>query len=225
MADEAKAPTAADAATPPAEKCTRIWRQKKSTQLFERVKQYCESHSKLLETLQVEDFKAIAKEFGQTPLSCLKKTKEILMCGTVKAGVWCAAEDELLFSCIQDGLDWKEVASRLNSIIYSGVKVRTSKHCKERWGNHLDPSIDRGPWNSQEDLAVFEGFKRHRTAWSQIASELGNRTGTAVKNRFYSLIRKEQQLYGESDVDEHVDRVIMRLCTKYCSFEFNVDYL
>ena len=78
MADEAKAPTPADAATPPAEKCTRIWRQKKSTQLFERVKQYCESHSKLLETLQVEDFKAIAKEFGQTPLSCLKKTKEIL---------------------------------------------------------------------------------------------------------------------------------------------------
>lgn len=42
---------------------------------------------------------------------------------------------------------WSVVASRLPG--------RIGKQCRERWFNHLDPSIKKGEWSPEEDRIVF----------------------------------------------------------------------
>lgn len=44
-------------------------------------------------------------------------------------------------------MKWSVVASRLPG--------RIGKQCRERWFNHLDPSIKKGEWSPEEDRIVF----------------------------------------------------------------------
>ena len=32
------------------------------------------------------------------------------------------------------------------SVIAEGVPSRSGKQCRERWHNHLDPDVKKGPW-------------------------------------------------------------------------------
>jgi len=43
--------------------------------------------------------------------------------------------------------NWGEVASI--------IEGRTAKQCRERWKNHLDPSINKGPWTEDEDKQLM----------------------------------------------------------------------
>ena len=37
---------------------------------------------------------------------------------------------------------------------------RTGKQCRERWHNHLSPSVDKNEWREEEDRAIAEGVAR-----------------------------------------------------------------
>lgn len=37
---------------------------------------------------------------------------------------------------------WSKIAKELN-LKRSGTSIRLGKHCRERWNNHLDPSISK----------------------------------------------------------------------------------
>jgi hypothetical protein len=37
---------------------------------------------------------------------------------------------------------------------------RIGKQCRERWFNHLDPSIKKGDWATDEDIIIYEA-QRH----------------------------------------------------------------
>lgn len=36
-----------------------------------------------------------------------------------------------------------------------GIKGRLGKQCRERWFNHLDPSVKKTEWTSHEDEILF----------------------------------------------------------------------
>ena len=37
---------------------------------------------------------------------------------------------------------------------------RTGKQCRERWHNHLSPSVDKNEWTEEEDRVIAEGVAR-----------------------------------------------------------------
>jgi len=58
---------------------------------------------------------------------------------------WTQDEDRLLTSIILEKgpKKWKEIAFELNKKMEPQKTFRQGKQCRERWINHLDPSINR----------------------------------------------------------------------------------
>lgn len=70
---------------------------------------------------------------------------------------------------------------------------RTGKQCRERWLNHLDPSIKKEPWTEEEDqlllevcgsqhfVSLFTNFCSRDRSRLQIHAELGNKWSKIAK--------------------------------------------
>ena len=124
------------------------------------------------------------------------------MAGSLKAGAWSSAEDEVLIGLMQERTPkWGIVAKAVNQAVHGGLAIRTGKKCKERWINHLNPAINRGPWTPQEDLAILLGHEKHKNRWSLISKEVGNRTEGAIKNRVKSLLMPSPPARGRAPAE------------------------
>ncbi|KAI9919043.1 hypothetical protein PsorP6_012227 [Peronosclerospora sorghi] len=140
------------------------------------------------------NWKSIAEEVpGRNHTQCLQRWTKVLAPGLVK-GHWRPDEDELLKELVAEGRkNWGQVATR--------IPGRTSKQCRERWYNHLDPSIIRGEYTHEEDQIILDAQARLGNRWSAIAAMLPGRTEDAVKIRWKSLcrVRKGQGRRGQTD--------------------------
>lgn len=136
---------------------------------------------------------------GRTSIQCLHRWTKILKPGLVK-GPWTAEEDQKLITWVQtEGpTKWAQCANFING--------RSGKQCRERWFNNLNPNVKKGNWAKEEDELIFELYKRYGSSWSKIAKYIPGRTENAIKNRFYSTLRKlasdKRKLKDESR-DDH----------------------
>lgn len=141
----------------------------------EALRQAVESHRE-------KNWKAIAAEVpGRNHTQCLQRWTKVLAPGLVK-GHWSPQEDDLLRRLVaSEQKNWGEVAAK--------IPGRTSKQCRERWHNHLDPNIVRGAYTPEEDRIILEAQARLGNRWSVIAAMLPGRTEDAVKIRWKSHCR------------------------------------
>lgn len=110
----------------------------------------------------------------------------------VKRCTWTKEEDQLLLDMVQrgDSVDWNRVANALTPLRPQNNPPKTSKQCRERWHNRLNPTIKQSPWTDEEVDLFFKLYQCHGPKWSKLACEIPGRTDNTIKNFFYCRLRK-----------------------------------
>jgi hypothetical protein len=159
-----------------------------ATKPTKEIKRWSKEQDSLL-TAAVKEFgeknwKAIADRVPQrTDSQCLHRwTKVLNPC--IKKGLWQPDEDILLTKLVTESgpRGWTKIAAKLPG--------RIGKQCRERWHNHLDPSIDRSPFSAEEDSKIIGLVKQFGPKWAKISKELPGRTDNGIKNRWNATLKR-----------------------------------
>lgn len=138
---------------------------------------------------------------GRNSIQCLHRWTKILKPGLVK-GPWTPDEDQKLIIWVntEGPTKWAQCSAF--------IQGRSGKQCRERWFNNLDPGLKKGGWTEEEDEMIFEYYQQYGSSWSKIAKLMPGRTENAIKNRFYSTLRKlaadKKKMMVDNGLDDDV---------------------
>lgn len=104
-----------------------------------------------------KNWKKIAEFFtDRTDVQCLHRWQKVLNPDLVK-GAWTKEEDDRIMELVN------KYGAKKWSVIAQNLPGRIGKQCRERWHNHLNPSIKREAWTQQEDLALIRAINYMET--------------------------------------------------------------
>jgi len=124
-------------------------------------------------------------------------------------GPWTKEEDENLRTLV---LEQQQVSDAIKwSVVALQLRGRSSKQCRERWANHVNPPIpaaelNRGPWSKDED-ALLKSLVDHQQKisdtikWSVVAIQLRNRNSKQCRERWLNHLNPRVRK-GEWSVEE-----------------------
>lgn len=110
----------------------------------------------------------------------------------LKRAGWTAEEDEALGRLVE------RYGQRSWALIAKELPGRIGKQCRERYHSHLNPEVRKGEWTDEEDELIFKLREKFGNQWAMIARHVPGRTDNAVKNRWYSTMRRQERQQAAS---------------------------
>ncbi|KAH0795797.1 Myb-like DNA-binding domain containing protein [Histomonas meleagridis] len=120
---------------------------------------------------------------GKTAQQIAGRWEKVLNPKLVK-GSWTYEEDQIIrnFVQINGAKDWYKLAKLLPG--------RIGKQCRERWTNHLSPTVTKKSWTLEEDQRLIQLHKEFGNQWTLISKYFEGRTDNCVKNRWNSSLKR-----------------------------------
>ncbi|XP_044463925.1 transcription factor MYB3R-1 [Mangifera indica] len=151
---------------------------------------------KAVQRFKGKNWKKIAECFKErTDVQCLHRWQKVLNPELVK-GPWSKEEDEIIIELVNKfgPKKWSTIAQHLPG--------RIGKQCRERWHNHLNPSINKEAWTQEEELALIRAHQIYGNKWAELTKFLPGRTDNAIKNHWNSSVKKKLESYLASGLLE-----------------------
>ncbi|XP_027333780.1 transcription factor MYB3R-1-like isoform X2 [Abrus precatorius] len=144
---------------------------------------------KAVQRFKGKNWKKIAECFkDRTDVQCLHRWQKVLNPELVK-GPWSKEEDEVIIELVNKfgPKKWSSIAQHLPG--------RIGKQCRERWHNHLNPTINKEAWTQEEELALIRAHQIFGNKWAELSKVLPGRTDNAIKNHWNSSVKKKLDSY------------------------------
>ncbi|CAM9335348.1 unnamed protein product [Chrysoparadoxa australica] len=119
----------------------------------------------------------------QTLASMVKAKPVAERTDKIIGGSWTQEEDERL-------LELMKVHGKRWAVLAQHMPGRIAKRIRERYVNHLDPNVRKGPWTIAEEERLLMVKAKLGSRWSEIAKEMGGRSQNDVKNHWHLLARR-----------------------------------
>jgi len=101
---------------------------------------------------------------------------------------WTAAESKTLSLLVSlyGAKEWQFVAKILQS---KHNNNRTAAQCSQRWCRVINPSINKGVWESKEDKLLCDKYEDLQGSWCKIVKFFPDRTDTQCKRRYEKILQ------------------------------------